>query len=427
MANKVLTGKKLLVLGATSNEIPLVKRAQELGVYVITTDYNINRALSPAKLVSNEAWDISWSDIDVLVRQCKESGVDGITAGFSEIRVDNLIKLCNRLSLPCYINDHQLAVTRDKFLFKRECRKYGIPTIREYPDIAAVDKYPVIVKPVDRAGSIGVGIAHNRKELKEAYIYAMEKSLTGSVIIEEYVTNAIEMDAHYAVCGEEIILLTTDDIIPAANNQSDGKVVQSAWLYPSRYDEEFAQKVDPGIRRMIRGMGIEDGTIFFSGFVNEIGEFSFFECGFRLWGEQEFSYDQMMRGINYLDIYIYHALTGETSAIERTAVCNPHMKGVELNLYVQGGSIASVEGLKETAGKDECYLCINSARLGQECPSDVSILYKAGLIGFASTSLERLKCCIDQAYEVVKIKNQVDEDMIYDRINTELIEKWWRR
>lgn len=104
-------GKKLLVLGATANEIPLVKRAQELGAYVITTDYNTDFRKSPAKNVSDEYWNVSWSDIDELEKQCRTYGINGVTAGFSEIRIDNMIKLCERLDLPCYVTSKQLAIT----------------------------------------------------------------------------------------------------------------------------------------------------------------------------------------------------------------------------------------------------------------------------------------------------------------------------
>ena len=49
MADKQLQGKKLLILGASSNEITLVKRAQSLGVYTIVADYNLDYDVSPAK------------------------------------------------------------------------------------------------------------------------------------------------------------------------------------------------------------------------------------------------------------------------------------------------------------------------------------------------------------------------------------------
>ena len=64
-----LKGMKLLVLGASPDEITLVKRAQEFGIYVIVTDYNTDRKLSPAKDIADEAWDISWSEIDDLEKK----------------------------------------------------------------------------------------------------------------------------------------------------------------------------------------------------------------------------------------------------------------------------------------------------------------------------------------------------------------------
>ena len=80
--------------------------------------------------------------------------IDGSTAGYSEIRVENLIKLCDRLSLPCFITEDQLEITRNKDSFKRECEKCGVPTVFEYSPQAKKMEYPVIVKPVDRGGSI---------------------------------------------------------------------------------------------------------------------------------------------------------------------------------------------------------------------------------------------------------------------------------
>lgn len=422
---RIFAGKKLLILGATPNEIPLVKRAQELGAYVITTDYNLDYDKSPAKKISDECWDISWSDLEELERKCKENKVDGITAGFSEIRVDNLIRLCKQLNLPCYINDEQLAITRDKILFKNECRKYGVPVIREYQNIDDVKEYPVIVKPTDRAGSIGVGIAYNREELERAYSVAMEKSLVKSVIIEDYITDAIEMDAHYAICDGEITLLTTDDIIPAMGNKDDGKVVQSAWMYPSRYDRAFKCCEDTKLKAMIKGMGVNNGTIFFSGFVNEKEEFSFFECGFRLWGEQEFNYDYLLGNVNYLDIYIYHALTGRTEKIEKNMGGSPKLRGVALNLYVKGGTISKIEGVQELEKEKDCCLCIVDSYIGQECSFDNAILTKAALVGFANTDSKILKEDIENAYKSISICDVANKDMLYDYVDAKRVETWW--
>lgn len=105
---------KLLILGATYHEIDIVERAHNKGIYVIVTDNNLDWSKSPAKYVADEAWNISWSDIDALVLECRESKVNGIIAGFSEFRVENMIKLCDKLGLPCTLSMKQLNLTRDK-------------------------------------------------------------------------------------------------------------------------------------------------------------------------------------------------------------------------------------------------------------------------------------------------------------------------
>ena len=420
-------GKKLLVLGATANEIPLVRRAQSYGIYVIVTDYNLDHRLSPAKEVADEYWDISWADIDALEKLCKEKGVNGITAGFSEFRVDNLIKLTERLGLPCYANRKQLAITRDKSLFKSECRKYNVPTIHDYSKLEEVDHYPVIVKPVDRAGSIGVGIAWNDTQLKEAYENAMDKSVAKQVIIEDYITNATEMDVHYAICNGKIILLSTDDIIQAANNKADGKVVQSVWLYPCRHESDFLKKVDSNMRNMIRGLGIENGTIFFSGFSFPNGDFSFFECGFRLWGEQEFEFDYRRGLVNYLDIYIVHALSGNLRDVKPNNVGNANLKGAAINFYVKGGVISAIKGLADIATMEDCTITLMDGYIGQICNDDSSILSKSALVGFASESPVKLEQDVQDAYQSYEVIGTDGEDMIYDRIPKGIIERWWNQ
>ena len=423
--NSQLKGKKLLILGGAPNEIPIIERAQSFGVYVIVSDMYTDRNVSPGKDNADEYWDISWSDVDALAEKCVECGVDGVLGGFSEIKVESLIQLCTRLGFPCYVNQEQLAITRNKVLFKRECAKYGVPTIKEYSSKDDVDEYPVIVKPVDRAGSIGVGIAWNKKELDEAYETAVEKSLSGNVIIEKYITDSTEIDAHYAVSNGEISLMVLDDIIQAKGNQEDSKVVQSAWMYPSKYQDKFLSSVDFTLRDMIRGMGINDGTIFFSGFANNDGDFSFFECGFRLWGEQEFNYDYLQSGVNYLDLYIYHALLGSTNDIPRNTDLVPDLKGVEINLYVKGGEIKTIKGLDVIRDAKDCTLSIRYGYVGRSCSFDNTILTNAGLVGFANRDPLKLKSDIELLYQTVVIEDQDSNDMIYDHVDSSVVLEWW--
>ena len=83
-----LKGKRLLILGCSQDECQIVEAARELGVYTITTDNHENWDDAPAKKIADEAWNISWSDIDALKEKALMRNVDGVIAGYSEFRTN---------------------------------------------------------------------------------------------------------------------------------------------------------------------------------------------------------------------------------------------------------------------------------------------------------------------------------------------------
>lgn len=417
-----LQGKKLLILGATAGETTLVKRAQKLGVYVIVTDYNTDYALSPAKYIADECWDISWSDIDTLEKLSRENEIDGVLAGYSEFRVENMIKLCKRLNLPCYINDEQLEITRDKIKFKDCCRKYGVPVVKEYASIDEVDEYPVIVKPTDRAGSIGISIAYNFEELEKAYQYAYDLSIEKRVIIEKYIHDADKVDFYYLAENGNLTLLTSCDTVNAQNNDG-ARVVQTAWLYPERHQSSYDAKVRDSIEAMIRGMKIEYGCIFFSGFIDKNQNFVFFECGYRLEGAHQYYYTQKRGPVNFLDTFIFHALCGNTHDVQHISI-NENMKCVTVNVFAKEGTIAKIRGIEEISKMPDCTLALLHGRVGEQCKADKAILDKICVFAFSSESVEQLKHDVDEAYNMLQIIDDQGNDMIYDKLDTNEILKW---
>jgi len=417
-----ITGKKLLILGASSHEAALVRRAKELGVYTIVTDY-YKPEHSPAKKIADEYWNISWSDIDSLEKKCKKCAVDGVTAGYSEFTVESMIKLCSRLNLPSYITEKQLEITRNKILFKEECRKNCVPVIKEYASPATVDTFPVIVKPVDRSGSIGISIATNKEELLRAYDYAMEMSVCKKVIIEEFITKGTKFDAVYAITNGNIAMIGTQDTINAASNGTE-RVVQSAWLTPSKYHQQFLVQEDAHLQKMIRSMGIRDGLIFFSGFVKG-NSYSFFECGYRLPGGHMYAFGEAKGMPNAQDIFIYHALTGNTEHINFNCVANENLKGIMLNFYAKAGVFSHFFGMDAVEKLDTCNLCLPFCTAGKECHDDKAILTKLSMFHFYHENPLILAEAAKEANQNFSAISVDGQDMIYDRINTEIIKTWW--
>ncbi len=426
MSLEILQGKKLLILAGSPHLVTLVERAKELGIYTIVTDY-YDVQTSPAKQTADEYWNISWSDLDTLERKCREEGISGITTGYSESPVECCIKLCDRLNLPCYCNDNQLALTRDKMLFKSECRRSGVPVVNEYPSPENVTSFPVIVKPVDRAGSIGVSVATDTDSLRKAYEYAMEKSYCKSVIIEDFISNGFKFDVTYAVCNGKPILLSDCDTVNADDNGFE-RVVQSGWLFPSRYHKNFMEKANAPLCRLINNLQIKDGYIFFSGFAIEHGtdvDFVFFETGFRLSGGHMYRY-MIKRGIvNILDLFIIHALTGSTDLLEWHEETNPGLKCSMINYYSTGGTVSGFCGLDDIKQMEDCNFLLQTGRVGEKCDANRAILSKMTMVHFCNHSAEKLAEDVSYANSVYSIKNEDGTDMVYDRINPAIIAEWW--
>lgn len=410
-----LTGKKLLILAGSVHEYDLVRRAKELGIYTIVTDY-YDPEMSPAKKIADEYWNISWENLDELEAKCREEHIDGITAGYSESTVDRCIKLCKRLNFPCYCSQQQFDILKDKKLFKDECRKFGVPVVKEYKNIEDVDCFPVIIKPVDRGGSIGVGIANNKEELEQVYHYAMDKSFSKQVIIEDYICWGSKFDAYYVIANGEIVFLSSSDTINAKDNGYE-RVVQSGWTLPSRFEKQFVKKIDSCFKNMIAGLGVQNGFFFFSGF-SDGKRFVFFETGFRLSGGHMYRYFEANGMPDIQDIFIQHALTGNCDGIFfRTKEMS--RKALIINFYARQGTLTTLTGIDEIRAIPECGYAIQMCRTGTICHQDKAILTKLAMVHLYSDNVDILVADLKKANHLFTATDENGCDMVYDRLTDE--------
>lgn len=301
--------KKLLIIGSSNAEVDVIKIAQSMGYYVITTDYYTDKNIIPAKFVADEAWNISWVDYDTLEQKCRETGIDGIMAGFSEFRVESMIEMCKRLHLPCYINSDQLEITRDKNKFKRLCKEFGVPIVNEYDPNSKDIKFPVIIKPTDRGGSIGINVAYNENEYEEFLAYAYSMSPSKNVVVEDFIGDGVKFDCSYYISETDATLIETCDTT-MLTKQKGFETMQKAWTFPSKHEQEYIDQVHNNVRSMLLSLGMKCGVANISFFYRN-GRFYVFETGFRLGGGHSFDYQRASNGIDYLSCMIKYALGEE--------------------------------------------------------------------------------------------------------------------
>lgn len=399
--------KKILILGATHNEGLIVERARKKGIYTIVTDNHEDWSFSPAKYIADEAWNISWSDVESLYNKCLLYNINGVIAGFSEFRVENMIKLCGKLSLPCYLTLEQLAVTRNKISFKRLCKQYNITVVPEYT-IGDNVKYPVIIKPVDRAGSIGVNVAYNDEELMTFYQNALLLSPSRQAIIEDFIEDGIKFDVYYLIQYGKPILIGTSDTIMYGGKC---KILQKAWTFPSVYENLFLCEYDCRVKRMLDGLGIQNGYATLSAFYVK-NSLCFFEAGFRLSGELSFNYYQAITGINYLDFMIDCALGQNVIRMKQLPIDRGY--SIILNFFGKDGTVGYISDIDKILAID----CVISFRLyikeGTVIKNDSSsILKKIGMCTIYSTDRTRIDNIVQYVNDLFVVQNINGESLVY--------------
>lgn len=329
--------RKLLILGASARDTETAKRAKELGYYVIVTDNNKNYGTSPAKFEADEAWDISWSDVDALTAACLANDVAGVLAGFNEKKIEAQIKLCGRLGLPCDTTSEQLKITRDKLKFKALCQRHGIPIVEEYDEKEAPDNLPVIIKPTDLSGSFGIKVVTHKEDFNNAVEFSRSASATNRVIIEKFITGLTKIDVYYLVEDGVPYLMAASDTLMCPPTEGH-EIMQGAWIFPSRNTGNWIRNLHPRVVDMIKSINVRYGYMTISAFACEDGNFKCFEAGLRLSGELSYKYIEAAYGYNYLDFIIERAMANTTPPNPGFA-SETDQKMLILNYYSHNGII----------------------------------------------------------------------------------------
>ena len=416
--------KKLLILGGNILEKEIVNRAKKLGYYTIVTDNHTDWNLSPAKIIADEGWNISWSDVDELEKKCKEEGVHGVLAGFSEFRVENMIKLCNRLHLPCSLTMEQLEVTRDKILFKDTCRKYGINTIPEHNIEDADIPFPVIVKPVDRAGSIGINVAHDKDELMAFYDIAYGLSPSKHVIIEDFISDGTKVDVYYYVKDHKISFLGSSDTI-MCKGEKGAKILQKAWPFKSFFEEQYLKEVDAKVRKMFVGLGINNAYATMSAFFCN-GQFYFFEAGFRLSGELSYHYYEAICGLNYMDSMIKYSMDEADSVLYKNCV-NKDKHCIVLNFFALDGIVNKIRGTKALSVNPNVYAIQLYVGEQENVKNVTNVFRKAAMFTIISNTETEMLETVAEVSEWFDVFDESGHSLVYEKVSSKELNQYYKK
>ena len=408
---KEFSGKKLLILGGNSETAPLVEVANNMGIFTIVTS---GRPGDAAKKVASKSYDVDGMDVIGLISIVKKEKIDGVLVGVADILVPSYFKVCEALNLPCYVTQNIINVFSYKDRFKKTCEQYGIHGIPEYDldagmnskDISKI-KYPVMVKPVDNGGGVGMTVCYNEKDLYPAVDKALAASANKRFIVEKYME-----------CDDMGIYYTFKDGVYSAscvydryttNEQPGMSRVCLGGTYPSKHIKQYFCKMHQNACELFKDIGIKNGVLMLSAFYDN-DEFYVYDTGFRLQGEAPHLLMKAIHGFDQREMLIRFALTGSMGNIDLHTMDDPYFRGnwgATLWFLLKKGRIAKIVGFDNIL--DDSRVIANMQRLYE------GDIVTEEYIGTEKQVLSRIYLICDTKIELCEvIKYYIEKVKVYD-------------
>lgn len=299
--------KKLAIICAGSDQIPLVKKAKEMGVETHCFAWD-KEGYTQCKGIADYFHPISIVEKEQILEACKNINIDGVTSIMNDYAVPTVAYVAQNMGLIGNGYEDSLILV-SKFKMRQTFLKNGVNSPHfdisekgQIPDLSEF-QYPLIVKPVDGRASIGVIKADSGQELQHAIFLANKGSFIGQVIIEEFIGGSEHnvdviswKGKHYIVGINDKEFASTDRFILLGEH------------YPSQLSLNIQEKMKAETKKVLDAINFNYGASSTQFKVTETGEIFVIEVNPRMGGDYSFAKIELNTGYDYVKGVINVAL-----------------------------------------------------------------------------------------------------------------------
>ena len=253
--------KKLLLLGGARYLLPVIESAHRLGIYVITCDYLPDNI---AHKYSDKYLNVSIIDKNAVLVAAQKEQIDGIMSFATDPGVVTAAYVAEQMGLPAAGSYESVSILQDKGRFRKLLTDNGftVPHARSYEEISEAQKdvdyfnWPVIVKPVDSAGSKGVTKVETPSELEKSIRYALEFSHSNKFIIEDFIEKkgcSSDSDC-FSVDGKLVVTTFSSQRFDV---KAENPYAPMAYSWPSTFSSEHEEELKSEIQRLLTLLGMK--------------------------------------------------------------------------------------------------------------------------------------------------------------------------
>lgn len=254
--------KKLLVLAAGILQVPVIKKAREMGYYVIAADGNPEAVGLP---LADKAIVANITDEEVMLRIAREEQIDGVIHPCSEVSMNVMGRINDELGLSGISRDTAIRAT-NKHLMRQAFEQGGAPSPKSFCSNDADEAWSIfvnelshntaILKPSRNSGSRGVAKISrqtSREDFASLFERAMNESRDKSVMIEQFIEGP-EFSVEIIVWqGEAHVLTVTDKKTTEAPY-----FVELGHNQPSVFPKEMQERLKDAAVAGVKALGLDN-------------------------------------------------------------------------------------------------------------------------------------------------------------------------
>lgn len=302
--------KKLFFIGAGADQVPAIQYAKDQGYYIITCDY---LPKNPGHQYADESYEVSTLDKEAVLDLAKGLNVDGVLAYGSDINAATQVYVRKMLGLPSNSPQSIFTLTHKNALrdFLKEHGFYttlsmSFSSYEEVMENIQSYSWPLIVKPIDNAGSNGVSKVEELSKLKDAVDKALKFSRKQEVIVEEFFKGASKIyDGEGFILDGELVCLCIAD-----NFRLDdlNPLVPVGVVFPTSLNESLQSYARQELARLFSLLDFNSGPFNVEFAFDEDGNFFIIDIGPRNGGAPFPQTIKFATGIDMFELAVKDAL-----------------------------------------------------------------------------------------------------------------------
>lgn len=399
--------EKLMILGASVYQVPLILTAKRMGLYAIVAsipgDY-------PGFSDADKVCYINTTDREAILRVCREEGVSGICTSGTDVAVATIGHVNENMGL-AGISEAAAVRACDKYEMKKAFRDGGVSasafiradSLDEAYRAADEIGYPVVVKCVDSSGSRGINVVDSKDGLKEAYDEAVKYSRKGYVLVEEKL-GGVEIGVDGMVQDGEVLLIAPHQKYTYKHN---GATIPAGHSFPYHCNDRVQREIEKQVTLAVRALGLDNCAFNSDVFVD--GENVYIiEMGGRAGATGIPELISIYYGFDFYEKMIQNALGGKVD-LSGSGVLTPCMS--KLLMSPADGVISSIDHNAIDALRAEGNVIALDYKEGQHVEKMYNGTTRIGHVIARTDDEAAVNCVMSRIYSAIRLGDATMEEL----------------